>query len=288
LADLYALVSAGGSPGVTTAALALAFGWPGSVILAECDPSGGSVLAGMLAGHHPGGPGLVEHAVEAGHSPAAAAAGLASQLVPLDGKRTRMLLPGLTDPRQAAGLSAAWPAVAHSLTAQPCDVIADCGRLDAGAGAPVAILFAASAVAVVLRPTLRQAWAARPRIEMLAQLLGGTGRIVLLLTGAGTYPAREIAGALGLQVVASLPDDPRSAAALSDGDRRRGRAGAGKLMAAAAGAGQALRKYAAPLAGDQSGAPVPGLAGPGLAGPGLAGPGQAASGLAAPDWGAGR
>ncbi len=273
MADLYALVSAGGSPGVTTAALALAFGWPGSVIVAECDPSGGSVLAGTLAGHLPGGPGLMEHAIEAGRNPAAAAAGLASQLVSLDAKRTRMLLPGLTDPRQAAGLSAAWPAVASSLSAQPCDVIADCGRLDAGTGGPVAVIFAASTVAVVLRPTLRQAWAARPRIEMLTQLLGGTGRIVLLLTGTGTYPPREIAGALGLEVAASLPDDPRSAAALSDGERRRGRASTGKLMTAATGAGQALRKHAAALAGDQAIAPAPVLA---------------ETGLAVPDWGAGR
>jgi hypothetical protein len=270
VACLYALVSPGGSPGVTTAALALAFGWPGSVIVAECDPSGGSILAGTMAGHLPGGPGLVEHAIEAGRNPIAAASGLTSQLIALDGKRTRMLLPGLTDPRQAAGLSAAWPGVAGSLTAQPCDVIADCGRLDGGAGAPLAVISAASTVALVLRPTLRQAWAARPRVEMLAALLGGTSRIVLLLTGTGTYPAREIAGALDLEVAASLPDDPRSAAVLSEGERRRGRGGPGKLVTAATAAGQALRKNAAALTGDLAPAPV-----------------LAESGLPAPDWGAG-
>jgi hypothetical protein len=278
VACLYALVSPGGSPGVTTAALALAFGWPGPVIVAECDPSGGSILAGTMAGHLPGGPGLVEHAIEAGRNPIAAASGLVPQLIALDGKRTRMLLPGLTDPRQAAGLSAAWPSVAGSLTAQPCDVIADCGRLDGGAGAPLAVISAASTVAMVLRPTLRQAWAARPRVEMLAQLLGGTSRIVLLLTGTGTYPAREIASALDLEVAASLPDDPRSAAVLSEGERRRGRGGSGKLVSAAAAAGQALRKRAAALTGDQAGAPAPVFAETGLT----------ENGLATPDWGAGR
>jgi hypothetical protein len=282
VACLYALVSPGGSPGVTTAALALAFGWPGPVIVAECDPSGGSILAGTMAGHLPGGPGLVEHAIEAGRNPVAAASGLASQLIALDGKRTRMLLPGLTDPRQAAGLSAAWPAVAGSLTAQPCDVIADCGRLDGGAGAPLAVISAASTVAMVLRPTLRQAWAARPRVEMLAALLGGTSRIVLLLTGTGTYPAREIAGALDLEVAASLPDDPRSAAVLSEGERRRGRGGPGKLVSAAAAAGQALRKKAAALAGDLPAAPAPVFAEPGFGEPGFA-----ENGLAGPDWSAG-
>jgi hypothetical protein len=282
VACLYALVSPGGSPGVTTAALALAFGWPGSVIVAECDPSGGSILAGTMAGHLPGGPGLVEHAIEAGRNPIAAASGLTSQLIALDGKRTRMLLPGLTDPRQAAGLSAAWPGVAGSLTAQPCDVIADCGRLDGGAGAPLAVISAASTVALVLRPTLRQAWAARPRVEMLAALLGGTSRIVLLLTGTGTYPAREIAGALDLEVAASLPDDPRSAAVLSEGERRRGRGGPGKLVSAAAAAGQALRKKAGALTGDQTIAPASVFAETGPAETALA-----ENGRARPDWGAG-
>ena len=239
--SLFALTSPGGSPGVTTAALALAFTWPGPVIVAECDPAGGAVLAGALAGHLPGGPGLVEHAIVAGHNPHAAAGGLPSQLVPLDTSRTRMLLPGLTDPRQAAGLAPAWPAVAASLAAQSSDVLADCGRLDASAGAPYAVLASAAMVAVVMRPTLRQVWAARPRIEMLSQLRGGTDRVVLLLTGPGAYPAKEIAAALGVEVAATLPDDPKSAAVLSDGERRR-RFGSGELMTAATAVGQVLRR----------------------------------------------
>jgi hypothetical protein len=265
MASLFALVSPGGSPGVTTAALALAFTWPGSTIVAECDPAGGTVLAGTLSGHLPGGPGLVEHAIEAGHSPRTAAAGLAGQLVPLDSNRTRMLLPGLTDPRQAAGLAAAWPAVAASLTAQACDVIADCGRLDAGSGAPFAVIAAASTVALVLRPTLRQVWAARPRLEMLGQILGGTARVVLILTGPGTYPAKEVAGALGLEVAAVLPDDIRSAAALSDGARRPRRLAAADLMKAATTAGEALRRHAAAQAAGRAPGEAIG-AGPGRAG----------------------
>ena len=47
---LHALLSPGGSPGVTTAAIALAFTWPGPVILAECDPSGSDVIPGMFGG----------------------------------------------------------------------------------------------------------------------------------------------------------------------------------------------------------------------------------------------
>jgi len=255
--SLYALASPGGSPGVTTTALALAFSWPGAVIMAECDPAGGAVLAGALAGHLPGGPGLVEHAIEAGHNPHAAAAGLAAQLVPLDANRTRMLLPGLTDPRQAAGLTAAWPAVAASLTGQPSDVIADCGRLDGGSG-PYAVLAAATMVALVLRPTLRQVWAARPRVEMLAQLLGGTEQVALLLAGPGCYPAKEIASTLGVEVAAVLPDDARSAAVLSDGERRR-RFSTGELMTAATAAGQVLRRKASAHVTAQPGGGPPAM-----------------------------
>jgi hypothetical protein len=250
--SVYALVSPGGSPGVTTAALALALGWPAAAIVAECDPAGGSVLAGTMAGHVPAGIGLMELAIEAGRDPRAAASGLAAQLVPLDASQTRMVLPGLTDPRQAAGLAAAWPAVARTLAAQHCDVIADCGRLDTSDAQPLAVLAAASTLAVVLRPTLRQVWAARPRVEMLGQLLGGTSRVVLLVTGPGTHPPREIAATLGVPLAAVLPDDAASAAVLSDGSPRRRQFGSRPLVAAARSAGQALRKHATAQASAQA------------------------------------
>jgi hypothetical protein len=248
---------------LTTAALALALGWPAPVIMAECDPGGGDVLAGALAGYLPGGVGLVEHAIEAGRNPQAAATGLAAQLVPLDAGRTRMVLPGLTDPRQATGLASAWPAVAATLTAQDCDVIADCGRLDAGEGQPLAVLATAAAVVLVLRPTLRQAWAARPRIDMLAQLLGGTSRLALLVTGPGSQPVRDISGTLGVPVVAVLPADARSAGVLSDGEQRRRGFESCALLTAARGAAQALRRHAGVQA--DGGAAMPDTAGLGVA-----------------------
>ena len=45
---IVALVSASGSPGVTTTALGLALLWPRPVMLVEADPTGGS---GLLAGY---------------------------------------------------------------------------------------------------------------------------------------------------------------------------------------------------------------------------------------------
>jgi len=256
MGSIFALVSPGGSPGVTTAALALALSWPHHVIVAECDPGGGSVLAGTLGGYVPAGFALVEHAIEAGRNPAAAAADLATQLVPLDADKIRLVLPGLTDPRQAVGLAPAWPAVAATFAAQNCDVIADCGRLDAGQGQPLAVLAAASMVAVVLRPTLRQAWAARPRIEMLRQLLGSTRQVALLVTGPGRYPAKEMTSALGVPVIAVLPDDASSAAVLSDGEQRR-RFASGDLMTAARRAGPMLRRHAASQVSARTGPQAP-------------------------------
>jgi hypothetical protein len=229
---------------VTTAAMALALAWPSSAIVAECDPSGGDILAGLLTGHVPASLGLMEHAIEAGRDGYAAARALGDQLIPLDADGTRKLLPGLTDPRQAAGLASAWPAVAATLAAQRADVIADCGRLDAGPGQPNAILTTARTVALVMRPTIRQVWSALSRVEILTQL-GVSSRLALLLTGPGTHSAREVAQALGVPVAAALPDDARSAAMLSDGVGGERSLSSGSLLRSARAAGQALRDHVA-------------------------------------------
>lgn len=244
MGKVFALVSGGGSPGVTTAAIALALTWPAEVIVAECDPGGGDILAGLLAGHVPAARGLMELAIEAGRDHQSAAIGLGAQLIRLDAARGRTLLPGLTDPRQAVGLAPAWPAVAASLTAQRADVIADCGRLDAGAGQPTAVIEAAQTVALVLRPTLRQVWSARSRLEILTQLLDGTDRLVLMLTGPGTHTARDVAQALQVPVAAVLPEDVRAAALLSDGIGARSRIRTAPLIHSARVAGAALRRHA--------------------------------------------
>jgi hypothetical protein len=236
---LYAMVSAGGSPGVTTSALALALTWPGQVIVAECDPSGGDVLAGLFAGHLAAGTGLLPLAMEAGASAESMAAALWRHVVDLDGERSRLLLPGLTDARQATGLAPSWPALASALAALPADVIADCGRLDPFP--PCAPVLAAAQVAVlVLRPNLRQVSKARQRIEMLAELRGSRQQIVLLLVGREGHSAKEVAGALGAPVVGSLAVDPKTASVLSDGAGSRRGLAARPLLRSARPAGRVL------------------------------------------------
>jgi hypothetical protein len=250
-----ALVSAGGSPGVTTAALALALTWPGPVLVAETDPSGGDVLAGFFAGHMSGNRGLLNVAYEATTVEAAAAA-VGGQLVALDEGGTRLVLPGLADPRHAATLNMTWPLLAAALAAQPVDVLADCGRLDGGPGQEH-ILRAAGQIVLVLRPTLRQAAAARPRIEMLTQLRGSlAGQLSLLVTGAGPLAPKELSSALGIPVLGALPDDRKAAPLLSDGAGARRGVDASPLLRAAAVTARALGRL---------GNPAPGVPGNGTA-----------------------
>jgi len=227
---MLALISPGGSPGVTTTALALALTWPKPVVVAECDPSCGDILAGLFAGHLKAPRGLLGIAFEAGRGPAAIAAELSSQLVPLDDTGSRKFLAGISDPRQALGLSPVWPGIAIALASLEADVIADCGRFDAGATQPLSVLAEAHGVLMVMRPTLRQVSAARPRIDMVAQVLGGRDKLGLLLIGdAGLRPV-DISRTLDLRVVASLPDDASTAKVLSDGDGRRTRLDRTSLM----------------------------------------------------------
>jgi hypothetical protein len=247
------MLSPGGSPGVTTSALALALGWPGQVILAECDPSGGDILAGLFAGHLSARNGLLALAIEAGQNPEAVAAALWPQLVELDDERGRLLLAGISDPRQGTGLAPVWPVLASALAAQPADVIADCGRLDGGRG-PEALLRVAGLAVLVLRPSLRQVSKARARVDMLSQILGGPERVALMLVGEGTHSAREVSKALGAPVACTLPHDAKAAAVLSDGAGSRRGLQARPLIRAAGPAGRALREAAATAA---SGLPGP-------------------------------
>src|SRR5450755_813257 len=239
---VFALLSAGGSPGVTTAALALTLGWPSQVALAECDPSGGDVLSGLLRGHLPASSGLLPLALEAGAGSEIPADTLWRQLVELDEERNRLLLAGISDPRQSAALQSSLPWIADALQAMQADVLADCGRLDAVA-AVRPVLSAASLAVLVLRPTLRQVSRAVPRIEMLTNLVG-KDRVVILLVGDGTASGREVAKTLGVPVAGQLPEDDKTAAVLSDGQGSRRSLDSRPLIRAATAAGRGIREAA--------------------------------------------
>ncbi|MET8832407.1 ParA family protein [Micromonospora sp. NPDC004540] len=221
---VIALVSAKGSPGVTTAALAAALSWHRRLVLAECDPAGGSVLAGYLGGALDGPRGLGELAVgelRDGNLESA----FWSQLVDLDApKRERLLLPGVVDPAQAGSVTPLWQRFADFFTSleqgvPPYDVLVDCGRLQV-AGPPWPVLRAAAVVLLVTRAHLPDLSATRATVKAIERdfvehrIPPGTLRLLVVGDGHG---GSEISKALRLPVIARLPHDPRTAAVLGHG-----------------------------------------------------------------------
>jgi hypothetical protein len=237
---ILALTSAKGAPGVSTAALAMTLLWPRAALLAECDPAGSSsVLAGYLRGTVEHSRGLLPLALAQRHDELEQT--LWSQTVPLTdtpttvraaaagsgGPDRRWLLPGLSDAAQAPSTAALWGPLASllaSLERAETDVLVDAGRLGA-AHAPTALLRQADLVLLVMGTSLPAVAAARARLAVLREELAVTSAldsalagVGLLLVGQGRpYTGREIAGSLGLPVVATLAWDPASAEVLAAG-----------------------------------------------------------------------
>ncbi|MCP2325347.1 hypothetical protein HDA40_003854 [Hamadaea flava] len=254
--SFLAIVSAKGSPGVSTFALAATLSVPsaaaatggtnaegprGPVLLAECDPAGGSLLAGYLSRY--------DLPTDRGVLPLASAAlrGSAVQelpglLIDLDNhKGERLALPGLTDPAQGASLAPAWAAIGEFLAALSragWTVIADCGRLASGFP-PWPLLRQADAVLLGVRPTSLATIS--PAVPALAQLRRelpvADGTLALLPIGGG-ISARELSRHLMAPVAAEVAWDTRTAAALGGKGRGRRR---GALMRTAARAVQATQ-----------------------------------------------
>ncbi|MFE2302649.1 hypothetical protein ACFXAW_31190 [Streptomyces sp. NPDC059445] len=251
---VIALAGCSGSPGVTTSALALLLGWPlepgRRMILAECDPDGGAVLHGLLQGTLGDRYGLPNLSVAARKGEFGEA--FWRQLIDLNGEDgprdsapDRLLLPGITDPAQAASLGSVWKALSQMFRGIEADhghdVLLDLGRR--GAFGPSAVLAdRADAVIVVVRNTLRCLQSAQARVRQLDERVGDVG---LLVIDEGTYPAGEVQRVLQVPVVATLPYAPKDARVLSDGDEQPRRFTRSKLMKTARTAGALLVQRAA-------------------------------------------
>ncbi|MET7456257.1 hypothetical protein ABZT03_31145 [Streptomyces sp. NPDC005574] len=223
---VIALAGCSGAPGVTTSALALLLSWPleagRRMILAECDPDGSAVLHGLLQGTLGDRYGLRNLSVAARQG--ALGDAFWRQLIDLSGEdgkkespRDRLLLPGITDPAQAASLGAVWKALSQMFRGIDAehghDVLIDLGRR--GAFGPCGVLAEqADAVFVVVRNTLRCLQAAEGRVRALQERVGDVG---VLMINEGPYPAGEVQRVLQVPVVATLPYAPRDAKVLSDG-----------------------------------------------------------------------
>jgi hypothetical protein len=215
--SVIAFTSPGDAPGATTTAFAMALSWPDRVLLAECSPAGGQILRGYFQCHTPPVGGLWDLALAAVHGPDTAESALWEQTIALDDERRRLLLPGLVDPFLATELSAAtWDTLAATFSALPFTVLADTGPI--GPQQPFGLLRTAELVMVVMRPTLAQVAAARPRIARLRQALGLTAQLGLCLIGERPYTVRDIRAELGdFALTAVVPTDTKAADVLSHG-----------------------------------------------------------------------
>ncbi|SEC16576.1 hypothetical protein SAMN05216489_00049 [Streptomyces sp. 3213] len=242
---VIALAGCTGAPGVTTTALALLLSWPlepgRKMILAECDPDGGAVLHGLLQGTLGERYGLRNLSVAARKGEFGPA--FWRQLIALNGEdgkdgqpespRDRLLLPGITDPAQAASLGSVWKGLAAMFrgieTDHGHDILIDLGRSGAF-GLSGVLADQADAVIVVVRNTLRCLQAAQARATALEERVGNVG---LLVIGEGPYPAGELQRVLQVPVVATLPYAPQDARVLSDGAEQPRRFTRSPLMKAA-------------------------------------------------------
>ena len=279
---LIALAADKGSPGVTTAAVALAAVWPRRVLLAETDPAGGDLVYRSAAAH--GGPlnpntGMLSIA-------ATARRGLVpdqlwDHVQPLSGGLE--VLVGLGNAEQAAGLAGLWPTLGRAFAQladsphAPADVIADCGRISGDT--PAVEMFSQAALVLLISRTEPEAIArVRDRAAALSAKLHGHGRGaatlgtpligVVLITDPGdsakiVHQVNDmlVAAQTGARVVGTVADDPSGADQLAG--RKRGRLDKSLLIRSARKVTSDLYQqfgaaWAVPAAGGPNGQPTAG------------------------------
>lgn len=206
---IITLVSASGSPGVTTTALGLALAWPRPVLLVEADPTGGSaLLTGYWRGQRDHA-GLLELVMAERHGVLADA--LPRLVIPIDGTDVSVVA-GTKSHEQAPGLARLWDPlllVLRELSGQ--DVIVDAGKLG-NEYAPRPLIRFSDVTLLVTHTNLPALAAARSWARTLAEEIAPGHDAKIVLIGEGRkYRAAEITRSLGLPVLASIEWDPARA-----------------------------------------------------------------------------
>ena len=220
---VYAFASAKGSPGVSTAAAAIAQSWPAPVVLADVDPAGGDLLwrsRTATGGALDPDRGLLSlgAAVRRGAAQADLTEHLQQTALGTD------VLVGITSPDQLPGLGAAWgqlPAVFHQHRS---DVLVDCGRIVPGSAA-MPVFAGADVVVLVARPDISGTAHLRERLRSLRTTLGigGPGGkpvgIVVRTPYRDTRSAADLqqlldAERMGVTVLGIVADEPKAAQVL--------------------------------------------------------------------------
>jgi MinD-like ATPase involved in chromosome partitioning or flagellar assembly len=217
-----ALVSAKGSPGVTTSAILLAAVWPSGAALLEADPAGGVVRALFT---DPTGQSLrpdrgVVSLLTADQTAAATELLAHSQQIP--GGLPVVL--GPSNASQVEALRPPWPRLANVISDQATaggTVIVDAGRLGdpSSLALTVPLLRSCTTTLVVTRASVTALAHARDLLSLLRDVAIPTG--LLLIADARNRTDVAQALDLALDEVHLLPHDPAAAAALTGPWTRR-------------------------------------------------------------------
>lgn len=212
---LLALASAKGSPGVSTAALALAAVWPPdrTVLVAEVDPAG-SALAPRFA--LPSDRGVSSLAPASRRRFLVAEISEHTQVLPIGMGRSEVLaLVGVRGAEQSRVLHRFWEAFAIAVARvdEP-DVIADCGRLAPDSPA-MGVVTRAHMTLLLTRPDVEGVVQAQLRATALQEAGVEPERLAVVVVGKEPYSQAEVAEALDVPVLATLAGDAKMAKVLS-------------------------------------------------------------------------
>lgn len=218
---VVSLVSAKGSPGATTLAVALTLAWAHHhpdrrTVLVDADPVGGDVASGVLRGQVPTGSGMLALAAGRGQT---AGALLDRAGVPLTADGAAAAVCGVPDSQRAGALAPAWAVIEAARTERDdLDLVVDAGRLDS----PVSAgewLVRSDQVLMVVRPglpavtaarRLADAWAAAPATAVVPLQL-------VVVDAPSPYSPRDVAAAVGRPLLATIPFEEQHAVTYSAG-----------------------------------------------------------------------
>ena len=238
--EVIALVSGKGAPGTTTVAIGLAAALGargGSVLLIDGDLRGGSIGPYLDLDPRRGLSGLSVGPIDR----------LAGVLDELQDGPGFTVLTGIERPEAQERLTPERIAATVSALQERFDVILiDAGETLSGVTSTVGAAFLRSAERILLVTTadLHGLWNARASLRSVTDSLGvppeAASAVISHRSGSGEYGPIEVERALGIRVVAAIPEDARAA--------RRARADQAPITAAGGNAARAIAELASRLA----------------------------------------
>ncbi len=199
------LCAAKGSSGVTTLACVLGAVWPSgrAVIVAECDPSGGDLAGRFGLSTRLGMTGLIlseRHGAVNGSD-------YRAHIQQLPGGLDILVAPAGGD--AATALDRELGASSSEIVSADCDLLADCGRLLPGAIGQEKMIRGADRVVLLICPEVAPITHARWAASKIRGL--SSTRIGAVIVGTGAFKPIEVAEELDVDVLWTVPSDPRAA-----------------------------------------------------------------------------